>query len=416
MTEPSNRRLRNAALISVCLAGSFALGALAILYLRPMPMERVEEQPSGPLEFSSLPGWAQDDHAAALTVFRRSCIFLDDRPSGDKMGVTGTVADWRLVCRAAHDLPDPIGNDAARAFFEKNFRPVAVVGDDGDEGLFTGYYEPELLGSLKPGPEYQVPLYRRPPDLVTFDQGIPRHSSSAGLKRGRIVDGRAHGYYTREEISKGALDGKVEPLLYLKDKVDAFFLHIQGSGRVRLANGDVRRVAFAAKTGRPYTPIGRILVERNEIPREKVSMQSIKAWLRANPDKADEVMWQNQSYIFFREVDDVDPNLGPPGAQGIPLTPGRSLAVDKRFHGYGSLLWLDSTAPAEDGKTEDTLRRLMIAQDTGSAILGPVRGDVFWGSGEKAGEIAGRMKSTGRLFVLVPHVVAASAGPTEPSL
>ena len=417
MTETSSRRLRNVALMSICIVGSFALGALAILYLRPVPMQPVEQRISEPLGFAKLPGWADDDHAAALTVFRRSCIFLDERPSGDTMGVTGgTVADWRLVCRAAHDLPDPIGNEAARAFFESHFRPVAVVGDDGPEGLFTGYYEPELLGALKPGPDYTVPLYRRPADLVTFNKGMPRHQSAAGLKRGRIVDGKAHGYYTREEINKGALDGKVEPLFYLKDKVDAFFLHIQGSGRVRLADGNVRRVAFAAKTGRPYTPIGRTLVERGEIPRDKVSMQSIKAWLRDNPDKADEVMWQNHSYIFFREVDDIDPDLGPPGAQGIPLTPGRSLAVDKRFHGYGSLLWLDSTAPAEDGDTENKLRRLMVAQDTGSAILGPVRGDVFWGSGKKAGEIAGRMKSTGRLFALVPHVVAASSEPTEPSL
>lgn len=417
MLGQSKKWLRSAALISIGLAGSFALGALAVLYLNPVPMEQVEQRINKPGGFADLPGWAEDDHAAALTVFRRSCIFLEERPSGDTMGMTGgTVADWRLVCRAAHDLPDPIDRETARMYFENNFRPVAVVGDDGPQGLFTGYYEPELLGSLKPGPDYPVPLYRRPADLVTFEKGTPRHPSAAGLKRGRIVDGKAYGYYTREEISKGALDGKVEPLFYLKDKVDAFFLHIQGSGRIRLDNGEVRRVAFAAKTGRPYTPIGRPLVERGELSRESVSMQSIKAWLRANPDKADALMWQNQSYIFFRETEGVDPAMGPPGAQGIPLTPGRSLAVDKRFHGYGSLLWLDSTAPDTEGDSENQIRRLMIAQDTGSAIIGPVRGDVFWGSGAQAGEIAGRMKSTGRLFALVPHVVAASTGQSDSAL
>ncbi len=407
--------LRSIAPISFAVIVGIGLGVATTVYFwRPAvpPDGQAEKAPA--TGFDALPGWRDDRHAEILSAFRRSCIFLDERPDGDTMGMTGgSVADWRLVCRAVRELVDPVTDARARAFFETHFRPVAISGDDGPDGLFTGYFEPELLGSREPGPEYPVPLYARPSDLVLFDAAVPRDPSARDLKRGRIVDGRARPYFTREEIERGALKDKVEPILYLKDKVDAFFLHIQGSGRVRLADGSVQRVGFAAKSGQPYTPIGRVLIERKEIKKEDVSMQSIKAWLRSNPDQADALMWQNKSYIFFRLIDG-DPELGPPGAQGVPLTPGRSLAVDRRFHAYGSLFWLDTTAPSGESGAEQNFRRLMIAQDTGSAILGAVRGDVFWGSGERAGEVAGRMKSTGRLYALVPHVVAATLDAGSP--
>lgn len=409
--------LRSSAPISLAVILGAGLGvAAAVFFWRPaMPPDgpRGTAEASG---FDALPGWRDDSHAEILSTFRRSCIFLEERSGGAAMGMAGgSVADWRLVCRTVRELADPVSDEQARVFFETHFRPVAISGDDGPDGLFTGYFEPELSGSKEPGPEYPVPLYGRPPDLVLFDSAVPRDPSARGLKRGRIVDGRARAYFSREEIDRGALEGRVEPILYLRDRVDAFFLHIQGSGRVRLADGGVQRVAFAAKSGQPYTPIGRILVEGNEIEKDRVSMQSIRAWLRSNPDRADAVMWRNRSYIFFRLIDG-DPGLGPPGAQGVPLTPGRSLAVDRRFHAYGSLFWLDTTAPSGEDGGEQIFRRLMIAQDTGSAILGAVRGDVFWGAGDRAGEIAGRMKSTGRLHALVPHIVAASrdaAGPRD---
>lgn len=407
--------LRGIAPISLAVIVGVGLGVVTTVYFwRPAMPPDSQRETTAAEGFDALPGWRDDRHAEVLSAFRRSCIFLDERPDGDTMGMTGgAVADWRLVCRAVRDLVDPVSDAQARAFFETHFRPVAIAGGDGPDGLFTGYFEPELLGSTEPGPDYPVPLYGRPPDLVLFDSALPRDPSARDLKRGRIVDGRALPYYSREEIEKGALEGKVEPILYLKDKVDAFFLHIQGSGRVRLADGSVQRVGFAAKSGQPYTPIGRVLIENKEIEKEKISMQSIKAWLRSNPDQADALMWRNKSYIFFRLIDG-DPELGPPGAQGVPLTPGRSLAVDKRFHAYGSLFWLDTTAPSGEAGGEQKFRRLMVAQDTGSAILGAVRGDVFWGSGERAGEIAGRMKSTGRLYALVPHVVAAALDAGSP--
>ncbi len=383
------------------------VSAAVVVWLFSMT-KKVSTHPDGSVRFESLAGWAGDDHGAALRTFRRSCEKIATRPDSEPMGSAGgMIADWRTVCESALSQSEGISAADARAFFETRFKLLPIEGGEGNVGLFTGYFEPEVAGSLTESIGFSVPLYTRPADLVRLDDQVPRHADATGLKFGRVVDGEALPYFSRREIEQGVFKGTVPVLVYLKDKIDAFFVHIQGSSRIRLPDETVMRVAFAGKSGRPYTPIGRILIDRGEIAREEMSMQSIKAWLKANPKSADEIMWHNQSFIFFRQVAMTDPELGPPGAQGVSLTPGRSLAVDRKLHGYGTPFWLDTAAPAPSGQGDTPFQRLMIAQDTGSAILGAVRGDVFWGSGPSAGAIAGRMQHRGKLYSLVPRELAS---------
>lgn len=360
-----------------------------------------------PVGFSSLAGWAADDHGAALAAFVRTCgkILAKDPalPLDSTTGAAsayGTAADWQAVCASARNAA------SARLFFETEFTPFEVVGNEGSRSLFTGYYEPEIKGSLTQGGMYQSPLLGRPSDLQTirldaFDPALSGHTI-----RGRVANGRFVPYPTRADINEGALAGLAEPVMWLADPVDAFFTHVQGSARVTLPDGEIMRVGYAGKNGRPYTAIGRVLVDRGALPREGVSMQSIRAWLAANPDEARSILEANQSYVFFNAVPIRDRKEGPVGAAGVPLTPGRSLAVDRHLHGLGAPFYLDGTVPGASSEAE-TMQRLMVAQDTGSAIRGPVRGDFFWGSGDAAGERAGRMQHAGRLFVLLPNALAA---------
>jgi membrane-bound lytic murein transglycosylase A len=318
-------------------------------------------------EFSDLPGWAADDLGPALAAFRRSCRVLARKPAGETLGragSAGTAGQWAETCAAAPDSPA-----AARDYFESRFRPYRVLADGA--GLFTGYFEPEYAGSLTPSAVYPAPLYALPPG-----DGIGP---------------------SRAEIEAGALAGRGLEWLWLADPVDAFFLHVQGSGRVRLDDGRVLRVGYAGNNGRDYVAIGRILIDRGAIPRDEISMQSIRAWLAANPAEAQAVMNANPRYIYFRAVE----GEGPIGAQGVALEPGRSLAVDPAFLPYGAPLWLDSADP--DGRP---LRRLVIAQDTGGAIRGAVRGDLFWGAGPEAAAMAGRMNARGGYTILLPRTVS----------
>jgi membrane-bound lytic murein transglycosylase A len=354
-----------------------------------------------PASFAALPGWSEDEITEALPALNRSCRRLmrlpEDRPVGPA-ALAGTVADWRAPCQALAD--SPTGDSAAlRQRLERWFQPFAVSDRGQAEGLFTGYYEAELSGSLTPGPGFATPLYRRPDDLLSFDVQDFR----ADLPPARLL-GRAEGrqvvpYYSRAEIDGGALAGRGLELLWVSDPVDAFFLHVQGSGRVLLPDGSAVRVGFAASNGRAFTAIGRALVAEGRVDRANVSMQSIRDWLRAHPGEAVEVMQRNERYIFFRRID----GEGPIGAQGVALTPGRSLAVDPAFLPLGAPLWLDTTWPGGGGRP---LRRLMVAQDSGSAIKGPVRGDFYWGSGDAALAEAGGMKQKGRYWLLLPKVVA----------
>ncbi|HWM93927.1 MAG TPA: murein transglycosylase A [Thermoanaerobaculia bacterium] len=347
-----------------------------------------------PASFEELPGWREDDPSAALSALLRSCRRLLNQPLGKPLGMAGTAGDWKPACEAASRVP----SGGARAFFESHFQPFAV--NEGQEGLFTGYYEPLLQGSRKRSDRYRVPLHVRPPDLVMVDLGDFREELKGQRIAGRVEEGDLVPYPDRRAIEGGALAGEDLELVWVDDPVDAFFLQIQGSGRVRLAEGGEMRVGYAAQNGHPYFAIGKDLVERGALKVEEVSMQSIRGWLEENPELADDVMARNASYVFFEELR----GEGPLGAQGVALTPGRSLAVDLKHWPLGVPVWLDARAPSpREGEPDRSFRRLVVAQDTGGAIRGPVRGDVFWGHGEEAAEVAGRMKHPGRMWVLLPR-------------
>lgn len=383
----------------------FGLLAACAAERKPLPLAF---RPAG---FADLPGWQADAPAAALPALARSCARMLARPADrglDGFDRYGTPADWRPFCTALGSLKP--GDDAAlRALAERELAPVAVLGEDAAQGLFTGYYEPLVHGSRRRHGAYQVPLYRQPADLVQVDLGEFRDSLKGQRIAGRVRDGRLKPYDDRAAIEAGALAGRDLELVWLDDAADAFFLQVQGSGLVQLDDGSQMRVGFAAQNGHAYVAVGRVLIARGEIAREDVSLQTIRAWLAAHPAEAPALLRENPSYVFFRELpkpqDDSD---GPPGAQGVALLPGRSLAVDRSHFALGLPVWLDTTQPAlQPGAAEKPLRRLMVAQDTGGAIRGGVRGDVFWGHGDEAEALAGRMKQPGRWWLLLPKPVAA---------
>ena len=353
--------------------------------------------------FADLPGWGEDAAAEALPALRRSCESWAARPPetpGGRPGLAGTVAAWRGRCAGLAALP-PGDSAALRALLERETRPVAVANRGEPLGLFTGYYEPTLRGSRTRGGAFLVPLYLRPPELVQVELGDFRDDLAGKRIAGEVREGRLVPYHDRTAIEEGALAGRGLELVWVDDPVDAFFLQIQGSGLVELVDGGTLRAGYAAQNGHPYLAIGRELVARGAMPLERVSMQSIAEWLRANPEEAVEVMRKNASYVFFRELDED----GPLGSMGVVLTPGRSLAVDPLFLPMGAPVWLDTTFPAGPDAAPRPLRRLLVAQDTGGAIQGPVRGDVFWGPGEDAAQLAGRMRQEGRLWLLLPRAV-----------
>lgn len=355
-----------------------------------------QTMPVGPenvLSFSALEGWAEDGQALALSAFQRSCariLKLNPAASLDvknSASFYGRAGDWVEACAAAaHVAP---GDAAARVYFEAFFVPVRIGGDT-SAGLFTGYYEPEMEGALRRGGRYQTPVLRFPSNFA------------ADKAAGRTLPTRSE---IEDALASGRMDGDALALVWLADPVDAFFLHVQGSGRVRLEDGQVMRLAFAAKNERTYTSIGKILIEQGAIPREEVSMQTIRAYLESHPEAVAPLLRQNDSYIFFKGLE-THSDLGPPGAEGLSLTPERSLAVDRSMHPLGSLYWLETTAPIPHQAGNAPFRHLMVAQDTGTAIRGVQRGDVFWGPGRDAAEIAGRMKQPGRLIALLPRRLA----------
>lgn len=346
-------------------------------------------EPRAVSPFSALPGWSDDTLAEVLPAWRRTCERLRRAPrdrSVGREGLGGTVGDWLEACEAIPS--EGADHGAVRQYFERHFVPVAAQGEGGPNGLFTGYYEPLLRGSRRRHHRFTTPLYARPRDLVSDARGT-----------GRLVRGRWRRYWTRAQIAAGKLRRTATVLLWVDDPVDAFFLEIQGSGRVDLDDGTTVQINYAASNGHPYVPLGRVLIERRAIERSAVSLQSIRAWLVAHPREAQRVMNENPSYVFFRESNDP----GSHGAEGVVLTPGRSMAVDPRFIPYGTPLFLD-LAPLEG---VGAIRRLVIAQDTGGAIRGAVRGDLFWGAGPEAYDRAGRMRQSGRYWMLVPRAMGA---------
>jgi len=379
---------------------------VALAACAPSPEDKKPGLRLEAVTFDSLPGWREDDPVAALAAFRRSCARLARQDDGRRT-VAGTLvlkgSDWKAPCAAAEPLADP-APDRARAFFETWFRPYAARGPNGEEGLFTGYFEMEINGAKAPDAHFRTPLYRLPKDQVTVNLG----AFDPTLKGRRIV-GRLDGaklvpYHTRGDIQNGALNGRALEMLWLENPVDLFMLHVQGSGRIRLPDGSVLRVGFAGHNGHGYASIGRELIRRGELKKGAVTWPAIHDWVMHHPDKAPELFAANPRYIFFRIIDGLPGDAGPPGAQGVPLTAGRSLAVDTRHVPLGLPVWLDTVWPNEP---ERPLRRLMVAQDTGSAIKGEVRGDFFWGTGAAALAQAGKMKSRGRYFLLLPKAAAA---------
>jgi membrane-bound lytic murein transglycosylase A len=347
-----------------------------------------------PLAFDALPGWAADDHAAAFRSFRLSAVAATEYPPKTRaLGLDAEALTAVLVEALA--LPADLPAEKARAFFETSFAPVEIAPGS---GFFTGYYEPVVEGSRRRGGRFQTPLYARPDDLVEFDQATPPPGIDPSLRFARMTERGFAPYPDRAAIEAGALAGKGLELVFLADPVDAFFIHIQGSARIDLAEGGTVRVTYAAKSGHPYTPIGRVLIEKGALEKGGASMQTIRAWLAANPDKAAAVMNENRSFIFFREAPVEDETLGPVAAAKAPLSAGRSLAVDRLLHSFHAPVWIETRTA--DGRP---WQRLMIAQDTGSAIVGPARGDIFFGSGEAAGALAGGMAAKGRFVLLMPR-------------
>ena len=359
--------------------------------------------------YADLKDWGSSDPRLAYQAFQRSCGKLSARADSDGFGGAagyGTVSDWRPACQAALQLTQETP-EGTRRFFETWFVPAQALNRDEAVGLFTGYYEPELNGSRVQNSKFSVPLLLRPKDLVQVDLGAFRPALKGERVAGRVVDGKLVPYATRAQIVAGGYSAEPKPLAYVDDGIAAFFLQIQGSGRIRLTNGETIRAAFDGQNGHPYVAIGRVLIERGEIQRGQVSMQSIRAWLVAHPAKAQALMNENPSFVFFKELPIADATMGADGAQGVALTSEASLAVDLKFHGLGAPIWIDATSPAANESVKDeVLRRLVVAQDTGGAIRGPVRGDVYWGVGAKAESIAGRMAHKGSMFVLLPKSVA----------
>ncbi len=362
----------------------------------PRPPEVVSppplEPPSPPpvleaVEWSAVEGWWEDDLRPALSAFRQSCRALERQ------------ADWREVCTEARllDAEDPV---AARHFFQQRFLPYQVNNANGtSSGLITGYYVPDLPGSRQRSEKFRYPIYGLPEDLLVIDLGQLYPELKNQRLRGRVEGRRVVPYFSRAEIDGGQTPLTGKELFWVECPVELFFLHIQGSGRIRLENGESILVNYADQNGHPYHSLGRILIERQELTADQMSMQKIKAWASQNPDKAQKLLFENPSYIFFREL---SPEVAsPPGSLGVPLTAERSLAVDRRFIPLGAPVFLATTRPWPE--QDIPLRRLMVAQDTGGAIKGAVRGDFFWGFGAQAGELAGRMKQQGRFWVLLPR-------------
>ena len=387
-------------------AGARWRGLLAslIIAMTTPPSSAAPEVRLTPLAFAAIAGWSNHDAAGATDALRRSCreMMADGRGFVRAPRFAGLRADWSSACNAVIQLPADSDDGAMRRVLESHYLPFQVEDPTRPQGLFTGYYEATARGSRRRHGAYQVPIYRKPDDLVPLDAGA---ESRLGTRYGRYVAGRAYPYFSRAEIDAGALADRGLELLWGDSLVDAFFIHIQGSGRISMDDGSTVRLAFAAKSGRPYTAIGAVLFQRGALNRDNLSMQALRDWLARHPAEAPEVLQQNQSFIFFREVDLADPALGPPGAQHVQLTPRRSLAVDRAWWALGTPIWLDS-AVIVPGRPDRPFRTLMVAQDTGSAILGAARGDVFFGAGEEAAILAGYMKSPGRMIVLLPKQLA----------
>jgi membrane-bound lytic murein transglycosylase A len=356
-----------------------------------------------PLAWSDISGWSEDDHLAAFQTFRASCkpIAAQDAaalpPDSRALG-----ASLRDPCRVARstEISDAV---KARAFFEQNFTPLKISRLGEGDGFVTGYYEPVIDGSREANEVFNIPVYRRPSNLFVkgYNQASPDLPNKGPVYR-KIRRRKLVPYNDRPQIEDGAIEQRGLEIVWLKSQTDLLFAQIQGSARVQLEDGSTVRINYDSYNGYPYTAVGRILIDRGIIPKDQMSMQKIREWMEGNPAGADEVRRQNRSYIFFREVplSDKDEAVG---GQGVPLTPGRSIAVDRSLHVYGTPFFIQGELPIDSATSKTPFHRLMIAQDTGSAIVGPARADLYFGAGAEAGKISGRLKQNIQFVMLVPR-------------
>jgi len=348
-----------------------------------------------PAAWATLPGWKEDDLSLAWPAFLQSCKTLQKQTA------------WHASCQAATQLALP-DTDTARVFFERHFNPYQIQqAEGGQDGLVTGYYEPLLRGSRTLTWKYRYPLYSPPDDLLVVDLASVYPELKSLRLRGRLEGNKVVPYFTRGDIEAGRAPMQGREIAWVDDPVELFFLQVQGSGRIQLDNGEVMRIGYADQNGHPYRSIGKWLVEQGELTLDKASMQGIKDWGRRNPERLPELLGTNPSYVFFREL----PNQagGPLGSLGVPLTAERSIAVDPRATPLGAPVWLATTRP----NSQDSLNRLVLAQDTGGAIKGNVRADFFWGFGDEAGQKAGAMKQKGRMWLLLPKDYPLVPGPSN---
>jgi membrane-bound lytic murein transglycosylase A len=354
--------------------------------VQPAPPPKPAKPEFIPAAWNDLPGWDRDDLRAAWPAFTQSCSRL------------AAQADWKEPCAIARNV-DADSEDGIRLFFESFLQPHRVVAPDGaDSGLITGYYEPLLRGSRKKGGVFTAPLYKVPDDMVIVDLGSVYPELQGKRVRGKLKGKRVTPYPAREEIAKNGLPGN--ELLWVDDPVEAFFLEVQGSGRVQLGDSETVRVAYADQNGRGYESIGKWLVQQGELTVEQASAQGIKAWIAGHPTRMQELFNVNPSFVFFKEEKLPDPKVGPRGTLNVPLTPQRSVAIDRSQLPLGVPVYLSTTQPASD----IPFQRLMMAQDTGGAIKGPIRLDIFFGFGAEAADNAGRMKQRGNIWVLLPKL------------
>jgi membrane-bound lytic murein transglycosylase A len=383
---------------AVCLAVDSLATAAPSAELEPIRFADTQYQP---IDWADLDSWASDDHATAFAAFLESCRALNaSRQSAEPVAVTDAL---KAVCTRAVAAV-PLEEDGARKFFEDNFRPLRINKLGESDGFLTGYYEPIIEGSRVPTGEFTAPLYRRPPNLaISGQRKLGDLFPSKGVKVGRRVGRRKLvPYYDRGQIEEGALDGWHLEICWLRSEVDVLFAQIQGSARIKLEDGTILRVNYDSHNGWPYTPVGRVLIERKLIPKEEMSMQRIREWMAADPDEAKDVRRQNKSYVFFR-ITSLATEDEAVGAQGVPLVPGRSIAVDHSLHAYGTPFFIAADLPIASDKGGTKFRRLMFAQDTGSAIVGPARADIYFGAGAEAARIAGRIKNPGQFVMLLPR-------------
>ena len=388
---------------------------------QPEPM-RLPDAAIEPIEWNALKGWSADDHVAALATFLASChpLLRTGLREADKRPMYAALVE---VCRQAV-AAGRLAQDQARLFFERNFRPLRITKLGDNAGLLTGYYEPVVDGSRFPTGIFKVPIYRRPPDLVPPPRSTGPGFPNRGQSLRRTSSGTLVPYYDRGEIIDGALDGQHLEICWIKNRSDALIIQIQGSARVRLEDGATLRINYDGHNGYPFVPLSRILIERNIIPREEMSPERIREWVHANPQSTEELLRQNRSFMFFRIVglsDDRRPiglqeiprDREAIGAQGISLTPARSIAVDNSLHVCGTPFFIEADLPPTDEKRGVRFAHLMIAQDTGSAIVGPARADIFWGTGDRAGQLASHVHHLGNFAMLVPREIDPVAAGTR---